>query len=220
VRLGLLGGTFNPIHLAHLRGAEEAREVFDLQRIYFIPAAIPPHKNERIRVSPEDRLKMVRLAIEENPAFSVSDVELLREGKSYSVETIHYFRDRYRGAELFFVVGLDSFLEVTTWKSYENLFSLCHFVVLNRPGSHRCEPTDLSPPEFWAKFRVGEDSSQWIYLPSGLATYFLKRPFMDISSTEIRERIRAGKSVRYMMPAEVENYIYKNRFYSESGHDS
>lgn len=215
MRLGLLGGTFNPIHLGHLRGAEEAREALNLDRVYFIPAAIPPHKNERIRVSPADRLEMVHLAVEDNPAFSVSDVELSREGKSYSIETILYFRDRFGGAELFFIVGLDSFLEVTTWKRYGDLFSICNFVVLNRPGSERCELADFTPRVFWAKFHQEDNANKWIYGPSGLSTNFLKKPSIDVSSSEIRERIRAGRSVRYMMDAKVEAYIYEKRFYSE-----
>jgi len=186
VRLGLLGGTFNPIHLGHLRGAEEARETFKLEKIYFIPAAVPPHKNERIEVSPAHRLEMVRLAIEDNPAFSVSDVELSRVGKSYSIETIIYLQNRYPDAELFFVVGMDSFLEVTTWKRYQDLFSLCHFVVLNRPGSSRCRLRDLRPPEFWANFHVGDTPNRWTHGPSGLSTYFLEKPLIDISSSEPR----------------------------------
>lgn len=190
--------------------------MFNLEKIYFIPAAIPPHKNERIEVSPAHRLEMVRLAIEDNPAFSVSDVELSREGKSYSIETVLYLRNRWPEAELFFVVGMDSFLEVTTWKRYQDLFSLCHFVVLNRPGSKRCKLTDLTPREFWAIFRRGDDSHQWIHGPSGRSTHFLDRPFMSISSSEIRERIRTGRSVRYMMQERVEAYIWKNGFYSSS----
>lgn len=216
MRLGLLGGTFNPIHLGHLRGVEDAREAFNLEKIYFIPAAVPPHKNERIEVSPAHRVEMVRLAIENNPAFSVSDIELSREGKSYSIETILYFRNHYPEEELFFIVGMDSFLEVTTWKRYQDLFSLCHFVVLDRPGSKRCKLTDLTPHEFWATFRLGKDPSQWIHGPSGLSTHFLDKPLMDISSSEIRERIQTGRSVRYMMQEKVEAYIFKNGLYSRS----
>ncbi len=216
MRVGLLGGTFNPIHLAHLRGAEEAREVLNLEKIYFIPASIPPHKNEPINVSPADRLQMVRLAIDDNPAFSVSDVEIKREGKSYSIDTVHHFRNCYPGAELFFIVGMDSFLEVTTWKSYKDLFSLCHFVVLNRPGSSRCRLTDLRPPEFWANFHVGATPSRWTHGPSGLSTYFLEKPLIDISSSEIRERIRTDRSVRYLMEEKVEAYIHQRGLYSKS----
>ncbi len=221
MRLGLLGGTFNPIHLGHLRGAEEAREKLHLETICFIPAAIPPHKDERIRATPAHRLEMVRLATRDNPTFSVSDVELSREGKSYSIETVHYFRDRNRGAELFFIVGMDSFLEVTTWKSYKDLFSLCHFVVLDRPSAQRYQLTDLTPREFWSKFSISDDGRRWIYVPSGLCTHFLKNPVMDISSRDIRERIRTGRSVRYMMKEEVEAYISNNGFYAEfhTGHE-
>lgn len=216
MRLGLHGGTFNPIHLGHLRGVETAREAFGLERVYFIPAALPPHKDEKIEVSPAQRFEMVRLAVEDNPAFQVSDVELSRPGKSYSIDTVLYFRKRYPGAELFFIVGLDSFLEVTTWKRYQDLFSLCHFVVLNRSGSKRSDPPDLTPRVFWTNFRRGENADQWVHGPSGLVTYFVERPIMDISSSEIRERRRTGRSVRYMMPEKVEAYVIENRFYSGS----
>jgi len=213
VRLGLLGGTFNPIHLGHLRGAEEAREAVNLDRIYFIPTAIPPHKNERVGVSPADRLKLVRLAIEDNPAFSASDVELSRPGKSYSIDTVLFFRDHHPRAELFFIVGMDSFLEITTWKRYETLFSLCNFVVLNRPGTVQPELRDLTPREFWATFKPARNPNQWIHGPTGLSTHFVAKPLIDISSSEIRERIRNGASVRYMMPEKVEACVLQKGFY-------
>jgi nicotinate-nucleotide adenylyltransferase len=214
VRRGILGGTFNPIHLGHLRGAEEARERLHLDQICFVPAAIPPHKNERIEVSASHRLEIVRLAIKDNPAFSVSDVELRREGKSYSVETLRFFCHEDPEAELFFIVGLDSFLEITTWKKYHDIFALCHVVVLSRPGVARCDPTELTPREFWRAFHPGRNSNHWIYMPSGHSVYFLDRPFMDISSSEIRQRIRRGKSIRYMMPERVEAYVLQKRCYS------
>ena len=182
MRLGLLGGTFNPIHIGHLRGAEEAREAFNLERICFIPAALPPHKDDRIEVSPTQRLEIVKLAVENNTAFSVCDLELSRGGKSYTVETLHQFRRQYRDAELFFILGMDSFLEVTTWKRYEDLFSLCNFVVLRRPGSERKNPEDLTPRRYWAAFHPDKDGARWIHTPSGLSVYFLNNPLIDISS--------------------------------------
>ena len=212
-RLGILGGTFNPIHLGHLRGADEAREALHLDGVCFVPVAIPPHKSERIEVPANHRLEFVRLAIENNPAFSISDVELQREGKSYSVETVRHFRRQNPTADLFFIVGLDSFLEITTWKRYKELFSLCHFVALSRPGLSRPQLTDLTPREFWETFRPGENADHWVHGPSGHSTYFLNRPFMDISSSEIRDRIRRGISVRYMMPERVEAYVLERQFY-------
>jgi nicotinate-nucleotide adenylyltransferase len=216
VRLGLLGGTFNPIHIGHLRGAEEAREAFNLEKIYFIPAALPPHKDDRIEVSPTQRLEIVQLAVENNTAFSVCDVELSREGKSYTVETLHQFRRQYREAELFFILGMDSFLEVTTWKRYEDLFSLCNFVVLRRPGSERKNPEDLTPQRYWAAFHPDKDGNRWIHTPSGLSVYFLNNPLIDISSSEIRERIQTGRSVRYMMQEKVAAYIHEHGLYGRT----
>ncbi|MBW2056947.1 MAG: nicotinate-nucleotide adenylyltransferase [Deltaproteobacteria bacterium] len=215
MRLGLLGGTFNPIHFGHLRGVEEAREAFGLERVYFVPAAVPPHKDDSIEVSPAQRLEMVRLAIEDNPAFMVSDVELVRPGKSYSIDTLLYFRNESPGADLYFIVGMDSFLDVTTWKRYQDLFSLCHFVVLSRPGWKPCGLADLTPHEFWKNFRSGKDANEWVHEPSGFRTYFLERPIMDISSREIRERIRTGRSVRYMMREKVEAFVLSKGFYAK-----
>jgi nicotinate-nucleotide adenylyltransferase len=162
---------------------------------------------------------MVRLAIEDNPAFSVSDVELSRTGPSYSIDTVLFFRDRHPEADLFFIVGLDSFLEVTTWRRYEDLFSVCHFLVLNRGGSTRCNLEDLTPRRFWADFQEEKGKNHWIHTPSGHSTRFMDRPRIDISSSEIRERIRRGMSVRYMMQDRVETYIQERAFYAkpESG---
>lgn len=215
-RVGILGGTFNPIHLGHLRGAEEAREALHLDTVCFVPVAIPPHKSEELEVPPNHRLEFVRLAVKGNPAFSICDVELRRKGKSYSVETVRHFHRHYPTGEIFFIVGLDAFLEITTWKRYKELFSLCHFVVLNRPGLNRRELTDLTPREFWETFRPGKNADHWVHNPSGHSTYFLSRPFMDISSSEIRDRIRRGISVRYMMPERVEAYVLEKQFYTGS----
>ena len=133
MRLGLFGGTFNPIHLGHLRAAIEVQEAFGLEKILLIPSARPPHKQADQVASAGDRLEMVRLAVQGEPLLEASDVELARPGPSYTIETLRYFQDRFGPeSQVFFVVGQDAFSEIATWKSYQALFSIAHFVVMAR----------------------------------------------------------------------------------------
>jgi len=201
-RVGLLGGTFNPIHVGHLRGAEEIREAFDLEKVIFIPASVPPHKGMERLMDASHRLEMVRLALRSNPAFSISDIELKRSGKSYSVDTIRYFKDLYPGP-LFFILGEDAFFEIEAWREFKDLFSLCHFVVMSRPGFQKA---GLELPESLVPFFRREARGRWTHI-SGHCLYLQEITLLDISSTRIRERIKRGNSVRYLLPAEVEAYI-------------
>ncbi len=134
LRLGILGGTFNPIHSGHLAAAEEVRARLQLERILFIPSAIPPHKQDEEVPSALHRMEMVRIATAGNPVFELSDIEIRRGGKSYTVDTIELLRQIHGGADLYFITGLDSFLEIRTWSRWEKLLSQCRFVVLSRPG--------------------------------------------------------------------------------------
>jgi len=137
MRWGLMGGTFDPIHLAHLRGAQEILEHCGLDRVVFIPSASPPLKHGPGITPYEHRERMVRLAVEGNPAFAYSDVENRREGRSYTVDTIGYFRETFgEELEIFFILGQDAFLDIRRWKDWRRLLTLCHFVVMSRPGGH------------------------------------------------------------------------------------
>ena len=138
LRLGLFGGTFNPMHYGHLRSAEEVCEVLGLTRLWFIPAGHPPHKTTRGITPFEMRLEMSRLAVGDHPVMSVSDLEGRRPGRSYSIETLRQIRQEVGPAwELYFILGLDAILEIATWKDYKDLFTLSDFVVLDRPGYDR-----------------------------------------------------------------------------------
>ncbi|MCX5820763.1 MAG: nicotinate-nucleotide adenylyltransferase, partial [Deltaproteobacteria bacterium] len=140
MKWGLFGGTFDPIHIGHLRCASEMLEIFDLNRIVFVPAARPPHKLNAAITPFYHREQMIRLAIEGNPAFSFSDVENRREKTSYSVETVEYVLDKYRleNLDLYFILGQDAFHAIRTWKDWERLLLMCHFAVMTRPGyGHR-----------------------------------------------------------------------------------
>ena len=217
MRIGIFGGTFNPIHVGHLRAAEEIRERFDLERVVFIAAAVPPHKEVEGGIPGEHRMEMVRLAISGNPHFSLSDIELKRPGKSYSIATIQFFRQKYGSdSEMFFILGMDAFLEIGTWKSFQELFSLCHFIVMTRPGFDKPFSASILPPEIADAFVYDEGGNRFIH-GNGYSIYLQEVTFLDISSTKIREGVRKGRSVRYLLPREVERYIKRHHFYRTKG---
>lgn len=214
-RIGLFGGTFNPIHLGHLRGAEEIREIFQLDQIIFIPSSIPPHKMSGEIIEAKDRLEMVRLAISHNPYFSVSDIELLRPGKSYTIDTLRYF-NKNKSEHFFFIMGRDAFVEIETWKEFKNLFTLCHFIIMTRAGSQKENTSsDLLPRVLISDFQYNPKEEAYIHV-SGYRLYFKEISFLDISSTKVRELIEKGKSVRYLIPQEVEGYIERHRLYQKN----
>ncbi|NIS63311.1 MAG: nicotinate-nucleotide adenylyltransferase [Proteobacteria bacterium] len=217
MRIGIFGGTFNPIHLGHLRAAEEIRERFDLDRVIFIAAAVPPHKEVEGGIPGEHRMEMVRLAISGNPHFSISDIELKRPGKSYSISTIQFFRQRFGSdSEMFFILGMDAFLEIGTWKSFQELFSLCHFIVMTRPGFEKPLSAVNLPAEIEDAFVYDEEGDRFTHR-NGYSIYLQGVTFLDISSTKIREEISKGRSIRYLLPPEVERYIRRHHFYRGEG---
>jgi nicotinate-nucleotide adenylyltransferase len=213
MRWGLLGGTFDPIHFGHLRGAEEMLEIFNLNRIIFVPSSRPPHKLEANVTSFNHREQMIRLAIEDNVNFSFSEVEKLRAGKSYSVETVEYILNKYmEDLELYFIVGQDAFQAVTTWKDWERLLLLCNFAVMTRPGYDDMRLDEILPKEFAARFTYDKkiDGFQG---PTGYAIYFRHTSFLDISSSRMREMVKNGKSIKYLTTDKVRQYITKNSLY-------
>ncbi len=159
-RLGIVGGTFNPIHVGHLRSAEEVREAFDLQRVVFIVSAVPPHKAPEGIIEAAHRYEMVRRAVRDNPGFDASSIEIDRRGASYTVDTLSYFRRRLGAdADIFFILGLDAFSEIATWRDYNRLFELAHFVVTDRPTPQNMEPDCFMPPEISGLFSRGGGNS-------------------------------------------------------------
>ncbi|HPC02958.1 MAG TPA: nicotinate-nucleotide adenylyltransferase [Syntrophales bacterium] len=215
MKWGLFGGTFDPIHMAHLRCAQEVLELFDLNRVIFIPASEPPHKAGVSISSFYHRHQMVRHAIETNPSFSVSDVESQRPGKSYSIETIQHFLDKYlKDIELYFILGLDSFYEIQSWKDWKNLLNLCHFIIMTRPGYEAKGLAGYLPPDFASRFHF-EAKENGFRGPTGNYIYFREVTFLDISGTDIRKRLSEGKSVMYLVPEEVRQYILKHGLYQE-----
>ena len=212
-KIGLFGGTFNPIHLGHLRSAEEIRESFELGQVIFIPASYPPHKEKGDILPASTRAQMVRLAIADNPRFAFSEVELRRPGKSYSVETITHFRQQFGpDTELYFILGLDSFLEINTWKEYRALFALCHFIVMTRPGFEKNFTPEHLPVEMAKDFCYDSPRGGYAHR-SGFFVFPKEITALDISSTQIRQNIRKHHSVKYLLPEPVEAFIYQNKLY-------
>jgi nicotinate-nucleotide adenylyltransferase len=212
-RLGLFGGTFNPIHYGHLRSAEEVAEALNLGQVWFIPAAFPPHKASANVTPFEVRLAMTRLAVGRHPRLSVSDVEGRRPGRSYSIETLRHIRKEFGPDwEVYFILGLDAILDIASWKDYRELFTLSHFVVLDRPGYNRDEVGELLIRQVHQDF-IPLPSAVGFQLPGGCQVLFQATTLMDISATRIRHLVRQGSSIRYLLPERVRRFILKNRLY-------
>lgn len=215
-KIGILGGTFNPIHYGHLASAEEIRDRLKLDRVLFVPVFLPPHKNEEDMPSAVQRLEMVRLAVSGNPHFKISDIEIKRGGKSYTVDTLGALHTAYPGTDFFFITGIDSFIEIQTWKEWEKLLGLCSFVVLSRPG-YRFK--DLLKIRFMKKAEKELDALDRGETVHGLLEHdgvkicAERVPFYDISSTDVRKRIREARTIKYHLPEPVENYIIENKLY-------
>ena len=213
VRVGLFGGTFNPVHWGHLRSAEEIRELFNLQQVIFIPTNISPHKESQALVAPHHRLTMLNLAVEDNPFFVTSDIELKRAGKSYSIETVNYFKQTSQEECIpFFILGVDAFLEISTWKKYQELFSLCNFIVMTRPGYEIKELQQLIPHQMMKDFTYCSDEQRFMH-SSRFSIYIAEITAMDISSQAIRTHVHNSRSVTYLLPQAVESYIEEHALY-------
>lgn len=212
MKTGILGGTFNPIHLAHLRIAEEVREACALDEVLFIPAASPPHKDVAGDILFAHRLAMVAAAIADNPAFRVSDLEARRGGKSFSVDTLEQLRQDDPAGERYFIVGLDSFRDIATWKKFARLFELAHLVVTARPGVELAEPLTALPVAVQGEFCY-DDQLKNLRHRSGNTVIFLEETRLDISSTLIRRKAAAGESIRYLVSPAVAAYITDHGLY-------
>ncbi len=213
MKIGIFGGTFDPIHWGHLRSAEQVSESFGLDRVFFVPASIPPHKRGQTHTPARDRLRMVRLAVANNPRFAVSTMEINRPGVSYSVDTIRNFAQRLKkGASLHFIIGLDAFSEIGTWKDFRVIFTLCNFIVTSRPGSRESDP--LKGTGVAVKKLFCYDPKRRLYRhQSGTQVYFIELTDIAISASEIRALVRQGRSIRYLLPASVESYIKQRGLY-------
>ncbi len=208
MNVGVLGGTFNPIHLAHLRLAEEMREALALDRVLLIPAGDPPLKHAGI-ASAAHRLEMVRRAAASNPALEVLDVEIRRAGPSYSVDTLAELRARMPDAALWFVVGADTLPTLSAWREPERLFTLASFAVATRPGQPRAL-RELLPAALASAFR---DGPRGLVHDSGSELRSVPFTPLEISASDVRRRVAEGLSIRYLVPDEVIEYVGKHNLY-------
>ncbi|MBI5657785.1 MAG: nicotinate (nicotinamide) nucleotide adenylyltransferase [Geobacter sp.] len=215
MKIGILGGTFNPIHLAHLRIAEVVRDRLALEQVLFIPAATPPHKPMTGELPFAARLAMVGLAIADNPAFALSAMEGERSGASYSIDTLRALRTAQPDDEFFFIIGSDSFLEFGLWHDYAALFACCNIVVLERPGAEIGDLGAAVPAAVAGEFSFFPAEHRLAHC-SGYSVYYLKECLLDISSTRIRQMVRQGRSIRYLVPAAVERYIIEQELYVDA----
>jgi len=199
LKIGLMGGTFDPIHYGHLVAAEEARINFNLSKVIFIPAGNPPHKKDYKVTDSEHRYIMTALAVNSNPYFEVSRVEVDREGYTYTVDTLKWFREKYdNSVELFFISGADAILDILTWRKVEEVLKYCTFIAATRPG-YTSEQLERKVKE--VKNLYGKE------------IFILEVTGMAISSTDIRKKVKNGQSIKYLVPEAVEYYIIKNNLY-------
>ena len=192
MKIGLFGGTFNPVHYGHLINAEIIKETYSLNKVLFIPSKYPVHKNLDGNVSPEDRFSMLMLATEDNSDFEVSRIEIDRKDDSYFIITINQLKSIYKNSELYLLIGADAFTEIESWKESGEIIRSVSFVVMKRPGYDQIKPEIVE---------------------SAKDVHFIENPLIEISSSLIRENIRTKKSIKYCVPPKVEEYIITKELY-------
>ena len=199
-RIGIFGGTFNPVHTGHMIMAQDALEVFDLSKILFVPCYLPPHKKVSRLVTAAHRAAMLEKVVEDNPDFDICDVEIRRGGTNYSIDTIRHLLTLYPEHDLYFIIGSDSLMELNQWRDINELLKLCYFVTFVRPG-----------------FDPRKVSAKTLKLKTGFRRDLMKNLValhqIDISSSDIRHRIAEGLSIRYLVPNAVEIYITEHNLY-------
>ena len=199
MKIGIMGGTFDPIHYGHLVTAEAAREEFRLDKVVFVPSGNPPHKKSKPISRGVDRVNMTVLAIANNPCFEVSDIELVRDGYTYTVDTLKEFIKTYgEKTQFFFITGADAVMEILTWKDVSTILKLCRIVSAYRPGS------DIE------KFKSMVEELERVYKSN---IHLIEVPALAISSTEIRRRVKMGITIKYLLPEKVEKYILEKGLY-------
>ena len=219
MRAGLFGGTFNPIHNGHLMVAREVLSRFALDRLYVIPCWTPPHKHPAYLAPAADRVRMIQLALPDDPRLQLSEIEIQRQGSSYTIDTVHAFARRIiPGAELFLIMGLDAFLDIHTWKASRLLLETIRPVVVTRrmddePKSDPARQMDrFIRSRLSADYRPAVEQNRW-QAPTGQAIYLLETRPVAISSTLVRRRIREGKPITDLVPPAVGDYIEQKELY-------
>ncbi len=219
-RVGLFGGTFNPVHMGHLRSMLEVRDELELDQVIVIPSAIPPHKTKEGLVDSAYRLEMLQKAVAGMDDFIVSDIELHRDGPSYTIDTVKYYKKILETSkDLFLIMGLDAFLELDTWKAYEELLSLISVIIMVRPGKWVEEGKAAQKlVENFLKTSISQaytlsNSGGGFIHPQWQTVYLQNVTPLDISSTGIRDLLKKGRSITYLVERDVEDFIYHKRLY-------
>ncbi|MFQ5911846.1 MAG: nicotinate-nucleotide adenylyltransferase [Nitrospinota bacterium] len=226
-RVGILGGTFNPIHMGHLVAAEEVGKDFNLEKVLLIPTNLPPLKDDDGILSPEHRLSMVSLAARSNPRLQARDLEIRRGGVSYTIDTLRaLIEEEGPAAEFFFIVGQDAFRSIGSWRDVEELFQLTHFVVVRRPTLSVDGMIGLLEETVTVRYgepvfvRSGFDNrvaAEGLRVdPHGRQIWLKDIPYFDVSSSLIRKRLAAGRSIKYLVPEPVEAYILERLLYADA----
>ena len=197
-RIGIMGGTFDPIHIGHLFAAEAARDAFSLNRVLFVPTGDPPHKRNSRLASGEDRLRMIQMAIDDNPAFILDSREIQREGTTYTIDTLRELKEEHPHDTLFFIIGGDTLLELKNWREFSAVAGLCSFIVYQRPGYH-----------------IQEQREEALFLQSSFRAdiHFITGPHLEISSENIRRRLKDNLTIKYLVQEEVVIYITEHKIY-------
>ena len=214
-RIGVLGGTFDPVHNGHLGIAAEARKKFDLNRVLLVPANISPHKQQRVTTPPHHRVEMLRLAIQSDPALTLSEIEIQRAGVSYTIDTLQALEALYPSADLFLIVGIDTFKEMGNWKEPRRLLERYNVLVGTRPG-HDLENHDTLVQQLSDGAHVAQttrNGDAYRHCRTGKNLIFFEITPYNVSSSKIRHDIRYNREVRNMLPPEVERYIMRHQLY-------
>jgi nicotinate-nucleotide adenylyltransferase len=214
-KVGLFGGTFNPIHLGHLRAADEVREALGLREVIFVPSADPPFKRGGADplADARQRMRWVERAVADNPAFRVDGLELEREGPSYTVDTLRIFAERLAPERPVFIIGSDAFTELPLWREPEALLTLASFAVMTRPPEPAAAGANWLPEPLAAAFTLSEDGQEAHHRDAPTWVRRVSITALDISSTDVRRRLSEGRSVRYLLPEAVLEDVTKSGVY-------
>lgn len=200
MKIGIMGGTFDPIHNGHLIVAEYTRTYLNLDRIIFIPSGKHPFKDNKKVTDPNKRMDMISLSIESNKYFNLSDIEINREGITYTIDTIKTLKAYYKKDEIFFIIGSDILFQIEKWKDFDHLIEIVRFALISRPSDNNIEATNKLK-DLKEKYKIN--------------IIEVEAPLIDISSTEIRNRVKEGLSIKYLVPELVNNYIIEHNLYSK-----
>lgn len=213
-RIGIFGGTFNPIHRGHVKAALEVLKIFLLDRILLIPSYIPPHKGVPDIASPSNRLHMVELAVAPYPQIIPSSIEIEAKGKSYSILTLAKLKKQFPDSLVFFILGVDAFLEIDTWREYEKVLEQCHFIVISRPGYDLEEAKKVLGVNYTERIIQDFDSANLENIVLQSYKIFLHSiPSLDIASKDIRRKVKMGESIADLVAEPVGKYISSNKLY-------